>query len=166
MYRRALARREFASCEAPAAWRAWMCGEALGQMRFAMRAVATEEMTNSCGGGQNSRMATRTTVTFEDDLDGGKAEETVRFGLDGRAYELDLSGKNAAKLRKTLAAYMAAGRRVGRVSAGAATRTVGQSPDSTEDSAAVRQWARDNGYEVGDRGRISVIVLAAYKSAN
>ncbi|HZO65109.1 MAG TPA: Lsr2 family protein [Kribbellaceae bacterium] len=107
-------------------------------------------------------MAQRVQVVLEDDLDGGKADETVTFGLDGTAYEIDLSKKNAAKLRDALAQYVGAGRRVsGRRSGG---RGRGRSR-SGSDSADIRAWAKDNGYEVSERGRISAEIRAAYNEA-
>jgi len=108
-------------------------------------------------------MARRTTVTLEDDLTGGSAEATVRFGLDGKAYEIDLSAKNAQKLRKALARYVSAGRRVSVQRSSSFSR---QPNRPTEDTAAIRQWARDNGYEVSSRGRIPAILRAAYQSAS
>jgi hypothetical protein len=108
-------------------------------------------------------MGRRTTVWLEDDLTGGRADATVRFGLDGRAYEIDLSAKNAQKLRKALARYISAGRRV-------SVRQNGRFalPPTTpaEDSAAIRQWARDNGYEVRARGRIPATLRAAYQASS
>ena len=108
-------------------------------------------------------MAKRTTVQLEDDLDGSDATETVTFCLDGNAYEIDLSARNAQKLRKALAAYVSAGRRVGaQRSSGIPSRRTAFS----EDTAAIRQWARDNGYEVSDRGRISAHLRATYESVS
>jgi hypothetical protein len=107
-------------------------------------------------------MAQRVQVVLEDDLDGGKADETVTFGLDGSTYEIDLSKKNAAKLRDALSAYVGSGRRIaGRRSNGRA-RGRGR---SGSDSADIRAWAKENGYEVSERGRISAEVRAAYNEA-
>jgi hypothetical protein len=108
-------------------------------------------------------MASRTTVTLEDDLTGGPAESTFRFGLDGRAYEIDLSAKNAQKLRKELARYVSAGRRV---SVRQNTSFPRRTDDSDAGAAAIRQWARNNGHEVSSRGRIPAILRAAYQSAS
>jgi hypothetical protein len=102
-------------------------------------------------------------VLLEDDLTGGPAEDTVRFGLDGRAYEIDLSAKNAQNLRKALARYVSAGRRVSAHRNGiSALRPM----ETGEDSAAIRRWARDNGYEVRTRGRIPATLREAYRSAS
>lgn len=111
-----------------------------------------------------SSMAQRVQVVLEDDLDGGKADETVTFGLDGTTYEIDLSKKNAAKLRDALAAYVGSGRRVaGR--RGATGRSRGRGGRSASDSADIRAWAKENGYDVSERGRISAEVRAAYNEA-
>ncbi len=86
-------------------------------------------------------MAQRVQVVLEDDLDGGKADETVTFGLDGTTYEIDLSKKNAAKLRDAMAGYVGAGRRVsGRRGGVGRARGRGR---SASDSADIRAWAKD-----------------------
>jgi hypothetical protein len=109
-------------------------------------------------------MASRTIVELTDDVDGGKAAETVSFGLDGRSYEIDLSAKNAKALRSALESYVAAGRRTGgsgrarRASGGGASR-------DREQTQAIREWARASGYKVSERGRISAEILNAYNAA-
>lgn len=118
-------------------------------------------------------MAQRTVVTLEDDIDGGSADETITFALDGVTYEIDLNSDNAHVLREALAPYVGAGRRTGgRASAGA--RSAGRSsrsaapvasPARRNDSASIRDWARDNGYTVSDRGRIPGSVIEAYEKA-
>ncbi|TDD30792.1 Lsr2 family protein [Kribbella turkmenica] len=107
-------------------------------------------------------MAQRVQVVLEDDLDGGKAEETVTFGLDGTTYEIDLSKKNAAKLRDALSGYVGAARRVSGRRGGGRARGRGR---SASDSADIRAWAKENGYDVSERGRISAEVRAAYNEA-
>ncbi|MFC4945917.1 histone-like nucleoid-structuring protein Lsr2 [Pseudonocardia sp. GCM10023141] len=103
-------------------------------------------------------MAQHINVVLVDDLDGSVASESVVFGLDGRGYEIDLSGDNAAKLREALAPFVASARRG---SAGGAARA--QRPAaSTVNSAAVRQWARENGHDLAERGRIPAAVMTAY----
>ncbi len=103
-----------------------------------------------------------------DDLDGTVLENgsgsTVRFSLEGRSYEIDLSDANAEKLRSALAPFISAGR-----SASGAGRSSGarrSSRSSGGDLAAIRSWAQSNGYSVGDRGRISADVREAYERAN
>jgi hypothetical protein len=106
-------------------------------------------------------MAQKVETKLVDDLDGDEAAETVRFALDGRQYEIDLSTANAARLRDQLAEFVAAARRAGgRRSAGS-----GAAPRPAEDrehGRAVREWARENGFKISDRGRIPVDVLQAY----
>ncbi|WP_433162887.1 histone-like nucleoid-structuring protein Lsr2 [Kribbella sp. CA-247076] len=109
-------------------------------------------------------MAQRVQVVLEDDLDGGKADETVTFGLDGTTYEIDLSKKNAAKLRDALAGYVGSARRVSGRRGGGAGRARGRGR-SASDSADIRAWAKENGYDVSERGRISAEVRAAYNEA-
>ncbi len=105
-------------------------------------------------------MAQKVNIVLVDDLDGSEATETVTFGLDGVMYEIDLSEKNAKKLRDALSLYTAWARRSGRRQA----RSSGAR--STVDTAAIRSWARARGYEVSDRGRISADILEAYKKAD
>jgi hypothetical protein len=107
-------------------------------------------------------MAQRHIVTLVDDLDGGAAEETVEFGLDGSRYEIDLSKKNAAALRDALANYVAHARRGrgGRVSA--TGRRGRPARGDREQTQAIRAWARKNGHKVGEKGRIPAAVLEAY----
>jgi len=109
-------------------------------------------------------MAQRTIVYLEDDLGGGDADETLAFGLDGRAYEIDLSTKNASALRKTLAPYLAAARKVsGRNGSG--SRAVRAAAGTGPDAATLRAWAIDNGYEVNSRGRVSAAIREAYENS-
>ncbi len=112
-------------------------------------------------------MAQQTTVTLTDDLDGGKAAETVSFGLDGRIYEIDLSKKNAAALRKALGEFTASARRV-RSGRPAATTVTPKAPKSPErvDAKAIREWAQENGYKVSARGRVPSDVVERFQEAN
>ena len=109
-------------------------------------------------------MAQSVQIILEDDLEGGPADETVQFGLDGRQYEIDLSTANAEKLREALRPYAAAGRRAQSKPA----RTTGPRSSSTggnPETAKIRAWAKENGYEVSDRGRIHQSVKDAYYAA-
>jgi hypothetical protein len=112
-------------------------------------------------------MAQQTTVRYVDDLDGSEASGTVPFSLDGRSYEIDLSEKNTDKLRKALTPFIDAARTVGGRGRG---RPQSAGPraarSSREDSQAIREWARQNGHKVSDRGRIPQAVLEAYQAAN
>jgi hypothetical protein len=115
-------------------------------------------------------MAQQTTVRFVDDLDGSDASGTFDFSLDGRQYQIDLSDENAAKLRDALAPYVGAARKAGGRGRGRAARqtVVAEKParSKREDTLAIRQWARENGHEVSERGRIPKSVLTAFQAAN
>ncbi len=108
-------------------------------------------------------MAQKVQVLLVDDIDEGKADETVQFSLDGVSYEIDLSSKNAAKLRDALAGYVGVARRVG--SRGGRRRGRARSSDNGS-AREVREWARANGYQVSDRGRVPAEVTEAYRAAN
>jgi hypothetical protein len=106
-------------------------------------------------------------VQLEDDIDGGAAAETVTFALEGVSYEIDLSAKNADKLRDALSTYVGHGRRVGRSGGrGGASRRAGRGAARTdrEQTHAMREWARKNGYKVGDKGRIPAHIAEAYQA--
>ena len=110
-------------------------------------------------------MAQQTSVSLVDDLDGSRAAETVAFGLDGSSFEIDLSKKNAAGLRKVLTEFVEHGRRVKpdavarRGSRRSAART-GVAP------SAIREWAIGQGISVSLRGRVPAEVRAQYEAAN
>ena len=112
-------------------------------------------------------MAQKVQVTLVDDLDGSEADETVSFALDGTGYEIDLSAANAAELRDGLARWVGSARRAGGRSSGRSSRPSRSSGSSDRQRLAdVREWARQNGHKVSDRGRISGEVLAAYDAAH
>ncbi|BCT74481.1 Lsr2 family protein [Sinomonas cyclohexanicum] len=111
-------------------------------------------------------MAQKVQIILEDDIDGGKADETVRFSLDGSNYEIDLSTANAGKLRDALAEFISAGRKVTAARSASTPRVRAASSGRNSDSAKIRQWARDNGYNVNARGRIQQEVQEAYHRAN
>jgi Lsr2 len=106
-------------------------------------------------------MAQKVTVELEDDLDGGPADETVRFGVDGSDYEIDLSKRNAAALRRKLAPFIEHARKAGR---GARSRP-GRTASGRERSGDIRAWAKDQGIAVSGRGRISASVVDQYQAA-
>jgi Lsr2 len=111
-------------------------------------------------------VAQKVETRLVDDLDGSEAVETVRFALEGRQYEIDLSEHNASRLRESLAAFVSSARRAGGSrSARSATATSPRRSSSAdrEHGAAVREWARANGFEVSDRGRIAADILKAYE---
>ena len=113
-------------------------------------------------------MAQRVQIVLEDDLDGGVAAETVTFGLDGVSYEIDLSDKNAGKLRDEFATLDRPCAPVGRPSHHGSPRlpAARPAPPSRRDLSAVRAWARANGHQVSDRGRVSAAVQEAYDKAH
>jgi Lsr2 len=109
-------------------------------------------------------VAQKTVVTLVDDLDGGEADETVSFGLDGTSYEIDLSTSNAGKLRDALATYVGSARRSGRSSGGGGGR--GRARRTGGNSAAIRAWAREQGLNVNERGRIPGDIVTQYEKAH
>ncbi len=109
-------------------------------------------------------MARKVTVELVDDFDGkSKAVETVVFGLDNATYEIDLSNRNAGKLREVLEGWTEHGRKLGRIPKG---KSVARPAAQREDTSAIRQWAAKNGHKVSARGRISAEVVEAYKKVN
>jgi hypothetical protein len=112
-------------------------------------------------------MAKETLTRLVDDLDGGVAHETVTFGLDGYLYEIDLSSKNAKKLRTELAAFVEHGTRVPRGAAAASKRggrTRGPA-GNRDQNQAIREWAQRKGFEVAARGRIRQDIVNEYQKA-
>ncbi|WP_433784600.1 histone-like nucleoid-structuring protein Lsr2 [Actinomycetospora sp. CA-101289] len=124
-------------------------------------------------------MAQKTIVTLVDDLTGEEAEDisTVEFALDGVTYEIDLDEKNSSKLRDALADYVAAARRTGgrRASNGGRRRSGGGAGTGTpratspggydrETSKQIREWAKGQGFEVSDRGRVPNNVVEAWEA--
>lgn len=111
-------------------------------------------------------MAQKIQTLFIDDLDGGEAEGTVRFGLDGTDYEIDLSATHAKALRKALEKYVSAARKVSSASrrrghpGGRRNATGGPSPSE------VREWAKAQGIEVRDRGRVPTELVVKFQAAN
>jgi Lsr2 len=111
-------------------------------------------------------MAKETFTKLTDDIDGTEASEELTFALRGIEYEIDLNAKNVAALEKALDKFVKAGRKVSRTRGprGPVRRAGGRS--SKEDLSAIRGWARANGYEVSNRGRISGAIREAYESAS
>src|ERR1700760_3236306 len=110
-------------------------------------------------------MTKRIVVANSDDIDGSPAVETVHFGLDGIAYEIDLSAGNAAALRTVLELYRAAGRRVGGVRERPAQRPhSGTTRTDPAQLAAIRDWARRHGLQVSERGRVPRSVIEQYNA--
>lgn len=119
-------------------------------------------------------MAQKVQVTFVDDIDGGPADETVRFGLGRETFEIDLSKSNAKKLRDALAVYVNAARRVGggrgRPATKAAARPRGRGRAAAAAAggspAEIRAWAKSKGIKVNERGRIAADIVARYEAAH
>jgi hypothetical protein len=112
-------------------------------------------------------VAQKVQTLFIDDIDGGEAEGTVRFALDGTEYEIDLNARHTEELRTALGKYVeharkvtAAARRGGR-GAGRGGRGAGSALDTTE----IRKWAREQGYDIKDRGRVPADVVSKYQAA-
>ncbi|ASU85746.1 Lsr2 family protein [Nocardiopsis gilva YIM 90087] len=108
-------------------------------------------------------MAQKVQVLLVDDLDGGEAEETVAFGVDGTNYEIDLSADNASKLREAIAPYVDAARKAP-AKAGRGRKQQRSAP-SRERSAEIRAWAKAAGKQVNERGRIPAAIVAEYEAA-
>ena len=106
-------------------------------------------------------MAQRTQILYVDDIDGSEAEGTVRFGLGGVDYEIDLNKKHADQLAKAIGPYLAAARKVS-----SSRRPVRGARPVRHDQSDVRAWARAQGLKVSDRGRIPSEVLAKYEAAH
>jgi hypothetical protein len=106
-------------------------------------------------------MAQKMQTLFIDDIDGGEAEGTVRFALDGTEYEIDLSAKHSEELRNALEHYIGHARKV------SAARRGGRRgrKASSIDTMAVRTWARENGYDIKERGRVPADLVAKYEAA-
>jgi hypothetical protein len=146
------------------------------QKRFAFRRTAVLHITgdgDTADAGtpalkismKGNPVAQKVQVLLVDDLDGGEADETVTFALDGKTYEIDLTTANADKLRGLLDPYVKGGRRTGGRASGGRGKARAASSGS-QDTAAIRAWAKENGYEVNDRGRVPATIREAYEKAN
>ena len=109
-------------------------------------------------------MAQKIQTLFIDDLDGSEAEGTVRFALDGTEYEIDLNAEHAEALRDALARYVTAARRA-RGGARRSTRSRHRASAGGGDSTEIREWAKAQGIEVKDRGRVPAELVARFKAA-
>ena len=118
-------------------------------------------------------MAQKVQVLLVDDLDGGEASETVSFALDGSSYEIDLSEKNAEQLRDAFAKYVGAARKAGRAttsssssrSSGGSRRGGSSTAMDRDQAAAIRSWAKKQGLQVSDRGRIPATIIEQYNQS-
>ena len=109
-------------------------------------------------------MAQKVQVILVDDIDGGAATETVGFALDGVSYEIDLSAKNAAKLRDAFASYVGAARKVG--SGRRPGRRAGRRASGDDRNAQIRAWAKSKNLKVSERGRLPGDIVAKYDAAH
>jgi len=107
-------------------------------------------------------MAQQITVQLVDDVDGGQADETVEFALDGVSYEIDLSAEHAATLREGLAEFVGSGRRTEKKMVIPVFRVTRVGADAR----TIRAWAKANGVQVNDRGRIHQSVIDQFELAN
>lgn len=107
-------------------------------------------------------MAKQIIEKITDDIDGTPDATTVTFGYEGKTYEIDLSSKNKEKLAKALEPYISAGR----TTAAARRSTTARPAARRQDTTAIREWAKANGYTVSERGRMSSEVIAAYEAAH
>ncbi|MCA5924003.1 MULTISPECIES: histone-like nucleoid-structuring protein Lsr2 [Curtobacterium] len=116
-------------------------------------------------------MAQKVTVQLVDDLDDSPITSgegrTVEFAFDGSSYEIDLSNDNVDKFREALSDYIAAARKVsGRRTGGGSAPKSAPKRGNSEELGKIREWAKENGYEVSSRGRISTQVQEAYAAAH
>ncbi|WP_139982705.1 histone-like nucleoid-structuring protein Lsr2 [Nocardioides litoris] len=114
-------------------------------------------------------MAQKVNIVLVDDIDGSEATETVAFGLDGTSYEIDLNDEHAQQLRDALAGYVGNARKVASARRGGGRKSSSSSsaaPAGGASAAEVREWARSNGYEVPERGRIPAEIREAFDAAS
>ena len=112
-------------------------------------------------------MAQKIQTLFIDDIDGGAAEGTVRFALDGTEYEIDLNAKHSEELRSALGKYVTHARKVGGSArrAGRAAGRPSRGAGSVLNTTEIRNWAREQGYDIKDRGRVPADLVAKYQAA-
>jgi hypothetical protein len=113
------------------------------------------------------QVAQKIQTLFIDDIDGGAAEGTVRFALDGTDYEIDLNAKHSEELRSALGKYVSHARKVGGSArrAGRAAGRASRGASSALNTTEIRNWAREQGYDIKDRGRVPADLVAKYQAA-
>lgn len=112
-------------------------------------------------------MAQQFHVQYIDDIDGtvlGSEANTIAFAFDGKDYTIDLSDENAAAFREAVAPYVSAGHRQTSAKRKPARKGAGTAPAGN--TKAIREWARENGHDISERGRIPAEIMAAYSDAN
>jgi hypothetical protein len=112
-------------------------------------------------------VAQKIQTLFIDDIDGGEAEGTVRFALDGAEYEIDLSAKHSEELRSALGKYVSHARKIGGAvrRPGRVAGKGGKGGAGALNTTEIRNWARENGYDIKDRGRVPADLVAKYQAA-
>jgi hypothetical protein len=110
-------------------------------------------------------MAKEVITRLLDDLDGGEATETVRFGLDGKQFEIDLNAKNSEKLRKALSPFVEKARSASSAPAGRRGAARRRGGDRDFEPSAVREWAAKKKIQLSSRGRIPGDIVEQYKAA-
>jgi hypothetical protein len=124
---------------------------------------------------RGNEMAQKVQVMLVCDLHSDEVEgsETIAFGLDGSSYEIDVCDEHAAEMRDAFASFVGAARRAGRSGGGTPARRSGTGAarksgggGGNERVAEIREWARQNGHQVSERGRIAASVLQAYEAAH
>lgn len=110
-------------------------------------------------------MAQKIVTIYTDDLTGEESSDaaTHTFSLDGVSYEIDLGHDSYDKLLEALAPFTKAGRKTGRPRKPVAHKA---SSSGGQDTAAIRAWAKENGYSVNDRGRVPAEIREAYAKAS
>lgn len=111
-------------------------------------------------------MAKRTIEVFHDDLDGSEGASTVKFGLDGKSYEIDLSEAHEKELRKALEKYVGAATQVSAHNAASTGRRKYGTGPARRDTKHIREWLRSQGVEISDRGRIPTDLMNRYNAAH
>jgi hypothetical protein len=115
-------------------------------------------------------MAQKVTVQLVDDIDDSPIADgegrTIEFSFDGSSYEIDLSNDNVDAFREAISDYVASARKVGARRASGTTKSASPKRGNPAELAKIREWAKDNGYEVSSRGRISTQVQEAYAAAH
>lgn len=105
-------------------------------------------------------------VHLVDDIDGSEAAETVTFAVDGIGYTIDLSEQHVVAFRESFDEWIGSATKVGRAVIGGRTVAPAQGRARREETQKIREWAHEHGVQVADRGRISAIVLAAYRAGD
>jgi Lsr2 len=111
-------------------------------------------------------MAQKIQTLYVDDLDGSAAEGTVTFGLEGSTYEIDLNAEHRAALRDMMSTYIQAGRKISGAGRGRTAGRGSQRSGDRPDAKQVREWAKENGMTINDRGRIPEEFMVKFQSAH